>query len=1257
MKLVSRMGLIIMLLVTFVPVNSMYAAPGDGAPSEYGDNLIVNGTFEEQLEQGSQQRVAHWGVWPPEDTFEVVDITSPPGNRVLKMHTEDIPAQWGVSEAHQWVSMVENQPFALSADIFFEFALNAIVTMRIDFYDQPVPHPDAYISHIFKDVYYNSAAPNKAFNDVDIAGIVPPGTRSSKVEFDIKATQKNAKGTAYVDNVKLQYQWAPTDLRVAARTDTSINLAWDKPLFGDGYQYEVYDDDKGILLGESEDTTFTVEGLEPNTAHTFYVVAKTIDKVSLPSNTLQAATNKPDGTITIMPLGDSITAGVFDGGYVPGGYRGYLSELLQSRDSNAHFVGSLDTNPADIENFDRDHEGHEGFTTTRIATELIDSRVFVYAPDYILFHAGTNDMWNADNKAKDNMKKMLESITTRLPETYVIVASIPGIYQPNVELLPRIQAYNADLKEIVQQLNAAHKKVGFVDMNAMVTEQYFTAPNGDRIHPNADGYKTMAEVWYDALDAVITTGDVAGMFPEAPVMNDPELNTDNTTVQLSWQAGADNIGVDHYQIYQNDIAIPSVTEATYGNITGLAPSTTYNFSVEAVDKAGNRSRSNSVSVVTPDMPDSNPPTAPTDVTAVAVTHDSIKLSWVPGTDDIGIRSYEVNYNGLTTTTVSDAVYSGFDLMGLSPETPYSISLKTIDLAGNMSDGTDPIVVETSAAPPSGLKVKDKSSASITLTWNAAEDKDGIASYRVYMNDLPHVTTEETSYTFNDLIPGQTYVFKVTAVDKHDNETTPTDILSQVMVLLPPVGLADTKTTTNTIDIRWSSVDGATGYKVYVDEVLRTTVSGTEYRIEGLTHNTEYSIAVKSVFGEGLESVISDVIKVKTDMMPEPQGPTGSFAFPVTPADLLEYTETDKGIKLRFVPNIDETKKSLNGTDERLVLSIPSDKPFDMLEVELSGELLKLGADKKKPVDIRMGGLTLELAPGWLNAADKDSVTLMIAARTLEKDESVSKQSLKPLSSAYDFEVQLNGAKVSAFSEPVKLKVSTSSTPSADLSGVYLLDETTGAWTYQGGSIGSGGQVMLELPHFSEYAVFTSVKTFADISTHWALKDIESLAAKQIVFGLTNDQFGPSGEVKRAEFAVMLARAFKLKAVDGKLPFEDVSEQAWYHNGVKAAYQAGWIQGVSETRFDPNARITREQMAVMIMKAYQYAAEGSLTQDDQTEELPFKDAADISDWAVAYVRQAYTQELISGMDGSFKPSLYADRGQAAAMISRLLKLNV
>jgi hypothetical protein len=200
---------------------------------------------------------------------------------------------------------------------------------------------------------------------------------------------------------------------------------------------------------------------------------------------------------------------------------------------------------------------------------------------------------------------------------------------------------------------------------------------------------------------------------------------------------------------------------------------------------------------------------------------------------------------------------------------------------------------------------------------------------------------------------------------------------------------------------------------------------------------------------------------------------------------------------------------------------------------------------------------------------------------------------------------------------------------------------------------------LDVSHFSEYAILAAgsgaLKTFEDIASHWAREDIEFLASRDIVKGLSDNRFNPSGEVSRAEFAAMLARAFNLSAGDGALPFEDVANNAWYQAEVSAAYQAQWIQGVSGTRFAPNDRISREQMAVMIMKAFLHSTKGEIKPEEAEADLPFKDAAAISSWAAAYVRLASEEKLIQGIDESFKPSLYADRAQAAVMISRLLRL--
>ncbi|WP_027087620.1 fibronectin type III domain-containing protein [Cohnella panacarvi] len=1266
MKQVFRFCLVVLLVVSIVPMNVLAAPNEEGGIGDYDLNLIDNGAFDAIPELPGS--IGAWDTWLSEDETEIAASPDLSTNTVLKIHTDDIPVKWGVSEAHQWIdNVVPGQLFKFTADVFFESAENSLVTMRIDFFDDTLDKSnpnleEAYITHIYKDFF----EVNDGFEKAEITGTVPKGTRYVKVEFDIKAYEANAKGTAYFDNALLVYQWAPTNLRTTNRTETSITMEWDKPLYGDGYAYEVYrlTEAGEVALAETENTSFTWTDANPPTspidavaAYSFYVKAKLDAAISWPSNKLRAATQKPANAVTIMPLGDSLTEGYTSGVPSPGGYRGALWELLQSSHPNALFVGSLRENPSSVANFDPDHEGHPGHRAIQIA-ELVDSQIAAYVPDYVLLMSGTNDMWDSDNEAAFYMKVTLENIADSLPDTYVIVSSIPDIYLNDPPLRARIVQYNNELAETVAALKAAGKKIGFIDINAMLKESYFTYPDSDYFHPDASGYNVMAEVWHDALDAAIDTGDVSGRFPSNPVLNDPVLIADNTAIQLTWQEAYDNVGVDRYKIFMNDEEKMSVTGSTYGIVSNLAPSMVYSFSVAAVDKAGNETVSNKVSIATPAVSDDTPPTPPSDLRETGVSYNGVTLSWLPGTDDVGIGEYMIRYGG-SSASVTDIVY-GTDRMkaevtGLLPETRYDFDVFSIDLSGNESETSAAISVETLAAPPSDLRVSEKTTTSATLSWNAATDKDGVLAYRIYKDGSRIAETDQTSFAIEALTPGQTYKFEVTAVDRNDIETLRSAELTVRMELRAPIGLAMTANTVHSIDIRWSPVSGASGYDVYMNGTRVATTTEPTYRAGGLKPDTSYSFAVQSLFGEGLTSELSVTVEMKTEKLPPAPmfgGGGGGGGAPLADRN-TKYETTDKGIKLTHSPNELESLRSLNGSDARWAIDIPSGKPFDLLELRLDGVLLKLAADKKKPVVVRMGSLVLELTPGWLNVADKDKVTFTIVKKSLEGNQASIRQALRPLSDAYDFTVQRNGAEAAEFIKPVRLSLSTKEKPDSDLTGIYVWDDTNGVWNDLGGTVDADGNVALELSRFSEYAVFAKVKTFADIANHWARKEIESLAARQIVSGVTSDRFHPSGEVTRAEFAAMLARAFHLKPPAERPPFDDLKEGSWYFDSISAAYEAGWIQGVGGGRFAPANRITREEMAVMIWKAYASAKAGAAGQNDPAGKLPFVDAAEISEWALGSVSNATAQGLIYGMNGSFKPDLYADRAQAAVMISRLL----
>lgn len=201
---------------------------------------------------------------------------------------------------------------------------------------------------------------------------------------------------------------------------------------------------------------------------------------------------------------------------------------------------------------------------------------------------------------------------------------------------------------------------------------------------------------------------------------------------------------------------------------------------------------------------------------------------------------------------------------------------------------------------------------------------------------------------------------------------------------------------------------------------------------------------------------------------------------------------------------------------------------------------------------------------------------------------------------------------------------------------------------------------MSMPHNSIYAIMaTGGRTFADLSGHWAKADVEMLASKQIVQGVTDSRFAPDAAVTRAEFTALLVRALGLSMADqgaASPRFADVAANAWYAPAVEAAVRAGLISGMAPDRFAPNERITREQIAVMRTRAIKVAGYSSNAADQTSQQLDrFADRVSISAWAQAPVAQAVAAGIITGMsENTFVPSEDATRAQAAVMLKRLLQ---
>ncbi|SFM29037.1 choice-of-anchor I family protein [Salibacterium qingdaonense] len=173
------------------------------------------------------------------------------------------------------------------------------------------------------------------------------------------------------------------------------------------------------------------------------------------------------------------------------------------------------------------------------------------------------------------------------------------------------------------------------------------------------------------------------------------------------------------------------------------------------------------------------------------------------------------------------------------------------------------------------------------------------------------------------------------------------------------------------------------------------------------------------------------------------------------------------------------------------------------------------------------------------------------------------------------------------------------------------------------------------------------QVFEDVSRdYWAQPYIQNLHDAGIVQGRPDGTFGSSENVTRAQFAVMLSRMLDLDTADNGQAFEDVP--GWAADEVNALHEAGITTGREDGSFDPQASITREQMAAMTVRAYEHEA-GSA----EAADVSYEDSESISPYAQSAVEKAATLELMTGTeDNLFQPKEDSTRAHAAKVVSML-----
>ncbi|KAL2102658.1 hypothetical protein ACEWY4_001826 [Coilia grayii] len=252
-----------------------------------------------------------------------------------------------------------------------------------------------------------------------------------------------------------------------------------------------------------------------------------------------------------------------------------------------------------------------------------------------------------------------------------------------------------------------------------------------------------------------------------------------------------------------------------------------------------------------------------------LAYSSLRLTWSPATGDVtGYR--------LLVSTLSPrghmpspqhrqvdlkADESSAVVTGLSPKTEYSLTVHAI-YPGRVGDSVN-IITETPPVPQvANFRVIEEGLFSLRLAWTPALAK--INSYKIFIprSDRPGLAYEQTvrgdvsSHVIDSLEEDRKYTISIYALYP-EGQSEPVTVVGRTLKLVPVRQLQVENATTDTVQARWPSVRGATGYRITwastaVDGHVESVNLGDTfnfYMIQGLSQGTQYTVTINPIFGD------------------------------------------------------------------------------------------------------------------------------------------------------------------------------------------------------------------------------------------------------------------------------------------------------------------------------------------------------------------------------------------------------------------------
>ncbi len=658
----------------------------------------------------------------------------------------------------------------------------------------------------------------------------------------------------------------PKNIKVQ-RTSDSFTILWDKVTSIDGNDatgYDLFLDDGLHHIDDGEETSYKIQGLAPNTAHTYKIRANNVSgngefsenitiytlannpteyKVNDITNTSISAQWKGNGNPETTQY--RLAAFDKDGNIIKqNAWTENLNDTITGLEPDSNFTLKIKTRNGDGIETEWDEIESDAKTLPNVPvipfvqTEAVSTnsiKISWNGAEGQVYDIKRNGILIAENVTTLSIidSDLAEDTTYKYSVEAKNAGGISGysteISQttlPNVPVVPSGISSVAEATSITLNWNSVEKATGYkidngttqIDVGNVTSYTVDNLEKGKEYHFKIIAYNRGGDGNSSETYSVYTCID-------SPT--EVTASATHNSILISWTSVPES---EHYEVYFDGKIY--TTTSTAMMFDSLEPSVSYTYKVKAVNNTTQSNWSQERSRAT--LPEK--PVVPDDITASS-TKTTTSLTWnaVPGATsyDIMIDSQLILGNAGTSYTAT----------GLVPGSSHTYLIRARN-SGGKSEWSNVITEYTQASQPNVPSNIDGESStdSISVSWGAVINAEG---YEIEIDGVSQ-QVESNSYVQSGLIPGESHTYRIRSIsqgvesDWTDSFTFSTKT-SNFGIPANLTGFANGQD----ITLKWDVVEGATGYDLEVNGTTVDMGQNTSYSAQGLEADTNYRFRVRT----------------------------------------------------------------------------------------------------------------------------------------------------------------------------------------------------------------------------------------------------------------------------------------------------------------------------------------------------------------------------------------------------------------------------